>query len=207
VAAAAAQVAQVLIGGEAAVDDPDAAAEPPAAQVVLDLADHGLVVAGARPDPDPDRDPLARDGEPDHDLRQVGPLILGVVERPKRWPRTDRVRLGLEGGRGGVEEEQIDLQVQQVGAGEENRLLHPCLGVRVDQQLERPVGLVVTAAPRIEPVLAAEVEQHLGTRHAVLAAVVRKLQVAHQRPILPPPRRAQVRAHTDSNNTGTAELR
>src|SRR3990172_5114940 len=47
VAAAAGQVAQVLVRGEAAVDDPDAAAQPPAAQVVLDLPDHGLVVGVA----------------------------------------------------------------------------------------------------------------------------------------------------------------
>src|SRR3990170_3123845 len=43
VAAATGQVAQVVVGGEAAVDDPDATAEPPAAQVVLDLGDPRLV--------------------------------------------------------------------------------------------------------------------------------------------------------------------
>jgi len=57
-----------LVRAEAAVDDPDAAAEPPAAQIVLD-------------------------GEP---------LALGALG------------LGLEVGRGGVEEEQVDLEVERV---------------------------------------------------------------------------------------------
>lgn len=33
--------------------------------------------------------------------------------------------LGLEVSRGGVEEEQVDLEVQEVGAGEEDRLKRP----------------------------------------------------------------------------------
>ena len=37
-------------------------------------------------DPDPDRDPLPGDRQPDHDLRQVGPLVLRVPERPERRP-------------------------------------------------------------------------------------------------------------------------
>src|SRR5215210_7156399 len=61
VAAGVGQVAQVVVGGEAAVDDPDAAPEPPAGEIVLDLLDHGLVVGVAGPDPDPDRNPLPRD--------------------------------------------------------------------------------------------------------------------------------------------------
>jgi hypothetical protein len=146
VAAAAGQVAQVLVRGEAAVDDPHPTAQPPAAQVVLELGDHGLVVGVPRPHPDPDRDPLSGDGEPDHDLGQVGPVILGVAERAKR--RVVRLVLGAVGlrfevGRGGVEEEQVDLEVQEVGAGEEDRLLHLRLGVPVDEQIERPVGLIV----------------------------------------------------------------
>ncbi len=72
-------------------------------------------------------------------------MVLRVPERPKPPPLTlvGGIRLGLEVGRGGVEEEQIDLEVQQVGAGEEDRLLHPRLCVRFDQQVERAVGLVV----------------------------------------------------------------
>jgi hypothetical protein len=43
VAAGAPQVAQVLAAREAGVHDPHAAPELPAAEVVLDLLDHGLV--------------------------------------------------------------------------------------------------------------------------------------------------------------------
>ena len=145
VAPGAGQVAQVLVRGEAAVDDPDAAAEPPALKVVLDLLDHGLVVRVARPDPHPDRDPLARDRKADHDLRQIGAVVLGVPERPE--PRSAvKTLLGLvalEVGRGRVEEQQVDLEVQQVGDREEDRLLHPGLAVGRAQHVHRPVGLVL----------------------------------------------------------------
>jgi len=146
VTAAAGQVAEIRIGGEAAVDDPDAAAEPPAAQVVLDLGDHRLVVGVARPHPHPDRDPLARDGEPDHDLRQIRAVVLRVAAQPqRRHPRivSGLVGLGLEVRRGRVKEEQIDLEIQEIGAAEEDRLLQLRLRVGLDQQVERPVGLVV----------------------------------------------------------------
>jgi len=147
VAAAAGQVAPVRIRGEAAVDHPDTASQPPAAQVVLDLLDHRLVVGVAGPDPHPHRDPLAGDRQPDHDLRQVGAVVLRVPERPKRRLLLlvvgGAVWLGFEVGRGRVEEEQVDLEIQEVGAGEEDRLLHLRLRVGLDQQVKRAVGLVV----------------------------------------------------------------
>jgi hypothetical protein len=49
----------------------------------------------------------------------------------------------LEIGGGGVEEQQVHLQVEQVGHGEEHRLLHPAGGVGVHQQVHRPIGLVL----------------------------------------------------------------
>ena len=77
-------MAQVLLAGEAGVDDVDRPAEPPAVQVVLDLLDDRLVVGVAGPDPAAHRDPLPGDREADHDLRQVGTVILGVTQSPQR---------------------------------------------------------------------------------------------------------------------------
>ena len=70
------EVAQVLVRAEAAVDDGHDAAESPAAEVVFDLGDHAHVVGVAGPDPDADRNPLARDGQADHDLREIGAVVL-----------------------------------------------------------------------------------------------------------------------------------
>ncbi len=173
--AAAGQVAQVLIGGEAAVDDPDAAPEPPTAQVVLDLPEDGLVVGVAGPHPHPHRDPLARDRQPDHHLRQVGAVILRVPERPERrllLLARGAVGLGFEVGRGGVEEEQIDLEVQEVGAGEEDGLLHLRLRVGLDQQVERAVGVVasISSSPGIatsqEAPWGAQIRSRCKSRHS-----------------------------------------
>jgi hypothetical protein len=56
--------------------------------------------------------------------------------------------VALEEGGGGVEEQQVDLEVEQVGGGEEHRLLHPGLGVGGHQQVHRPVRLVVVHASK-----------------------------------------------------------
>ena len=150
VAAAGAEPAQVVAAREAGVDDVDRAPEPPAGQIGLDLLDERLVVAVARPDPDPHRDPLAGDREPDHDLRQVGPVILRVAEppQPALVGRSSLVvEVDLEVGRGGVEEDHVDLEVQQVGDREEDRLLHPLRAG--EQEVHRPVQLVV--GDRLDP--------------------------------------------------------
>ena len=147
-AARAAQVAQVVLAGEARVDDVDRAAQPPAAQVALDLADDGLVAGVPGPHPHADGDPLAGDGQADDDLRQIGPVVLGVpaAAQPRRALADsisvsgggvvgrDVVELAavlvvavadFEVRRGGVEEDHVDLEVQQCRDAEEHRLLHP----------------------------------------------------------------------------------
>src|ERR1022692_2076270 len=150
-------MAQVLLAGEAGVNDVNRASQPPAHQVTLDLADDGLVVGVARPDPYPDRDTLAGDGQADHDLRQVGTVILGVplaAQRPVGLTRARLLvllllvwvlsRLGLPVGRGGVEEDHIDLEVQQMRDAEEHRLLHALRALQ--QEVHRTVELIVTDA-------------------------------------------------------------
>ena len=81
---AALQVAAVLNGGEPAVGDPHHPAESPRFQVVFDLTDERLVVGVAGPAPHPDGDPGAGDSHADHDLGQVGPVVLGVPVRSRR---------------------------------------------------------------------------------------------------------------------------
>ena len=55
----------------------------------LTLLDHGLVVGVPRPHPHAHRDPLAGDREADHDLGQVGPVVL---EWPRPGSRARRLR-------------------------------------------------------------------------------------------------------------------
>ena len=132
VPAAASEIAQVLLRGQAAVDDPHAAAKPPAGEIVLDPLDHRLVGRVARPHPHPDRDPGARHRQPDHHLRSVGALVFGVAEAAQRLGVGIVLLilvLDLEVGRGRVEEQQVDLEVEQVGDREEHRLLHLALRV------------------------------------------------------------------------------
>src|SRR5260370_34843883 len=73
---AAAQVAAVGVRGEPAVGDPDDLRERPVTHVVLDLADQLGAGGVPGPAPDPDRDPAAGDGHPDHELGQVVSLLL-----------------------------------------------------------------------------------------------------------------------------------
>ena len=147
-----AQVTQVGLAGEAGVDDVDRAAESPAREIALDLGDDGLVVGVPGPHPAADRDPLARDRQPDHDLRQIGPVVLGVPEPPQRPLAGARLLhvvlivewildVDLEVRRGGVEEDDVDLEIQQRRDAEEDRLLHP-LRAR-QQEVHRAVELVV----------------------------------------------------------------
>jgi hypothetical protein len=76
-------------------------------------------------------------------------MVFGVpVPAKPRRPLIGSFGVGvfgvaLEVGAGGVEEQQVDLEVEQVGDGEEHRLLHPGVGVGLDQQVHRPVGLVL----------------------------------------------------------------
>jgi len=138
VAAAALQEPPVLGRGEAAVGDPDHPGQLPVPQIRADLAHHRGVGGVARPAPGPDRDAGAGDGHPDHHLRKILAGVLGVPvgaepdlvtdtlgavgDRPAIPVAGDRVVGGVtfEVGRAGVEEDQIDLEVQERGGGPEH---------------------------------------------------------------------------------------
>jgi hypothetical protein len=158
---AASEVAAVGGAGEAAVGDPDDPGQRPVAQVGFDLADQGLVAGVAGPAPHPDRDAGAGDRHADHDLRQVVAVVLGlaVAANPRLLavtiavaglgqpvaalvPGDRRIRLiQLEVGGGGVEEQQVDLEVEEVGDLAEHLALQG--GVDLQQPVHRPVAGVI----------------------------------------------------------------
>ncbi len=120
VAAGPLQVAAVLRRGEPAVTDPHHPGQLPGPQIVFDLADQGRVVGVARPAPHPHRDPSPGDGHPDDHLGQIRAVVLGAAPRaePDRGALGGLIGgLGLEVGGGGVEEQQVDFEVQQVRGG------------------------------------------------------------------------------------------
>jgi hypothetical protein len=161
VVVAASEVAAVGGAGEAAVGDPDDPGQRPVAQVGFDLADQGLVAGVAGPAPHPDRDAGAGDRHADHDLRQVVAVVLGlaVAANPRLLavtiavaglgqpvaalvPGDRRIRLiQLEVGGGGVEEQQVDLEVEEVGDLAEHLALQG--GVDLQQPVHRPVAGVI----------------------------------------------------------------
>ena len=52
-------------------------------------------------------------------------------------------QFGFEVGRGGVEEQQIDLQIQQIGNREEHCFLHLGAGVGLHEEVHRPIRLIL----------------------------------------------------------------
>jgi hypothetical protein len=149
-------------GGEAAVGDPHDLRERPLAQITPDLTDQSLIAGVTGPGPHPHRDAVAGDGHADDDLRQVLAGVLGLAVGAKsgvahgllgrrvvgqtiaaRVPGDGLVTvLGLEVRAGGVEEQQVHLQVEQVG-DLEVRLLGQG-GLDGEQIVHRPVAGFVT---------------------------------------------------------------
>ncbi len=153
---AAGQVGPVRGGGEPAVGDPDHPVQVPARQVVLHSPDDRGVACVAGERPAPHRDAVAGHCHRDHDLREVGSVVLGVPERPR--PVLDRpadavvvdrvlqvgeligaVDFPVGGGR--VDEDDVQIQVQQVRDRPED--LRGDLGQRLEQEVHRPIRLVV----------------------------------------------------------------
>jgi hypothetical protein len=131
-------------------DDP---AEAPVPHPVPDFGQDGLVVGVARPAPAAHRDALLRHRQADDDLRQVRAVVLGVPIPAE--PALALVGIAFEVGARGIEEEQVDLEVEQVRHGEEHCFLDLGLGVGLHQQVHRPIGLVLIHAG------------HAGDRHVV----------------------------------------
>ena len=131
-------------------DDPS---EAPAAQAVLDLGEDRLVACVARPAPAAHRDAFPGDRQPDDDLGQILAVVLGVPVAPEPARAVLGVAVGVEVfgvafevGAGGVEEQQVDFEVKQVGDGEEHRFLHARVGVGLHKQVHSPIRLIVIHA-------------------------------------------------------------
>ena len=130
VPAAAGQIRAVGGGGEPGVGHPHQPAQLPCPQVILDRADDPLVALAAGKGPAAHRDTVAGDRHCDHHLGQVVAVVLGLAEPAS--PALDRLadsvvdlRFGpqvgplvgavdLPVGGGGVDEDDVDVQVEQV---------------------------------------------------------------------------------------------
>jgi hypothetical protein len=99
-----------------------------------------MIVAVARPHPHPHRDPLLGHGQPDDDLGQVRTGVLGVAVAAQPAVALLGVTFEVRARR---EQEQVDFEVEQVRGGEEHRLLHLPFHVGVDQNVHRPVRLIL----------------------------------------------------------------
>jgi hypothetical protein len=126
---------------------------------VLDLPDQAGVGGVPGPGPHPDRDPVAGDGHPDDDLREVVAGVLGLAVGAEPGLARDVLAAGgnplaahvarnvlvclfrLEIGGCGIEEKQVHLKIKKVGD-----LVIRLLGqVRLDREelVHRPVAGVV----------------------------------------------------------------
>src|ERR1039457_2877331 len=106
------------------IADEHTAAELPALQILLDPLDRGDIDRVARADPMSDREAVARDREPNDDLRCIEASVLGVTALPERpgaraagseaavhfvpFPEAAILLVNLEVQRGGVVEHDLD---------------------------------------------------------------------------------------------------
>ena len=157
VPAAAGEIGAVGGGGEAAVDDPHQPVQVPGSQIVFDRADDPLVALTAGKGPAAHRDSVAGDRHRDHHLGQVVAVVLGLAEPARRV--LDRfhgavvgLRFGLQVGQfvghvdlpvggGGVDEDDVDVEVEQVRDRVED--LRGDLAQSVEQKVHHPIRRVV----------------------------------------------------------------
>jgi len=99
------------------------------------MTDMSLVLPGRHQDPHGHA--LARDRPPDHDQRQIGSVILGLAKDAQR-ALARLAGVALKVGARGVEDQEVNLEVEQISAGEEHGPLHPRPRSRL-----RPVGPAV----------------------------------------------------------------
>ena len=146
-AQAAAERGQVVGRIHPGIADEQAAAEPPGAQIVLDAGDRGDVGGVAGQHPGAHRHAVAGDGERDDHLRLVVAPFLAVAAPAQRRVQPAGtfllvlVRLvDLEIGRGGVVEDQVDIEAEQIGGPEEDVALDLVGPDR--QEVERAIALI-----------------------------------------------------------------
>ncbi|MEW6033141.1 MAG: hypothetical protein AB1645_09760, partial [Bacillota bacterium] len=129
----------VLLRVETRVGHHHDPAEPPTVEVLLDLLDDTLVRRVPRPHPGPHRYPRPGHREADHHLRQVGALVLAKAPLAKAFLALV-LPLDLEEGARGVQEDEVDLQIEEVGHRGEDAELDLLRGL--EQEVHGPVELV-----------------------------------------------------------------
>jgi len=125
----------VLLGIEPGILHKDGPAKLPQVQITLDLFYNRLVTGISRPGPTLYRNTTACDGKADDDLGELRMVVLAVlapfpVSQMHRlftgFIRLDEIGIlpfDLEVGGGGVDEQQVDFQVEQIGDRMEDGLL------------------------------------------------------------------------------------
>ena len=129
-AKAAAEFGQVVSRVHRGIADEQAAAKPPSVQVLLDAGDGGDVGGVARQHPRAHRHAVAGDRHGDDDLRIGVASLLAVATLAQRREQAAAPQLAVpvrlvdfEVGGGGVVEDQVDIEAQQVGAAQEHGAL------------------------------------------------------------------------------------
>src|SRR5690606_34129632 len=142
VIAGALEDAAVFLRVEARVHDRDDATELPAVEVLFHLLHEVLIGGIARPHPAAHRDPAAGDREADHSLGKLRTLIPAVPPFAKALGvlGVGIFTLDLKVNGGGVDEDQVDLKIEEVGDREKDFTLDLVLGLK--QEVHRPVELV-----------------------------------------------------------------
>ena len=126
----------VLLTVHPPVRDPDTPGEPPAQQIVLDLLDGGHVLGVAGQGPALHRDPFLGHGKADHHLGEIRTVILRVTI-PAQSVFVLLIPLDIRAR--SIEEEQVYLQVQQIGSGEEHLLVDVLV---LEQDIHGPVEVL-----------------------------------------------------------------
>src|SRR5271166_4932858 len=123
----------------------------PGPQIVLDPRHGGDVGGVPRQNPRPDRHAVARHREGDDDLGLIVAAFLAVAAPAQRRVEPPRPFLGvlvrlvdLEIGRGGIVEDQIDIEPEQIGRLEEDFALDP---VRLDPASLLPLQSRIGSPP------------------------------------------------------------
>jgi hypothetical protein len=113
-----------------ALPDKDAAVQPPAPQIILEVGDRRHISGVARKHPRPYRQPIACEGQPHHHLGVAIAAFLIMAALAQRGDGTVLPRLtglvfviDLKVQGGSIPKDQVDICVEQIGGAKEQFLL------------------------------------------------------------------------------------
>ena len=152
-----AQPLPIGLGKHPAIPDQDAAVQPPAPHVILEMVDRRHIGGVARKHPRAHGQPITGEGQPDHHRRVA---IAAFLMMPAFAQRGDRLVVphfpvvifvvDLKVQRRGIPADQIDLSVQHIGRAKEQLRLN---GFDVAQQeVQRPIEVVQREGLGLRPI-------------------------------------------------------